>query len=36
VSEYRVEPEGGHFMVDEQPTVVAEKTLAHLRALPIG
>ncbi|MFC1641584.1 alpha/beta fold hydrolase [Myxococcota bacterium] len=33
---YRVvQPEGGHFIVDEQPQVVAEETLAHLRAYPI-
>jgi pimeloyl-ACP methyl ester carboxylesterase len=33
---YRVaQPEGGHFIVDEQPEVVAEETLAHLRAYPI-
>jgi len=33
---YRVvEPDGGHFIVDEQPQVVAEETLAHLRAHPI-
>ena len=30
-----VKPEGGHFIVDEQPKVVAEETLAHLRAHPI-
>ncbi len=35
--DYRVvEPDGGHFIVDEQPQVVAEETLAHLRAYPIG
>jgi pimeloyl-ACP methyl ester carboxylesterase len=34
--EYRVvEPEGGHFIVDEQPKLVAEETLAFLRAHPI-
>jgi pimeloyl-ACP methyl ester carboxylesterase len=34
--EYRVfEPEGGHFIVDEQPALVAQETLAHLRAHPI-
>ncbi len=33
---YRVvQPDGGHFIVDEQPKVVAEETLAHLRAHPI-
>jgi pimeloyl-ACP methyl ester carboxylesterase len=33
---YRLErPEGGHFIVDEQPDVVAEEILAHLRAYPI-
>jgi pimeloyl-ACP methyl ester carboxylesterase len=33
---YRVvELEGGHFIVDEQPKIVAEETLAHLRAHPI-
>lgn len=33
---YRVvQPDGGHFIVDEQPTVVAEETLAHLQANPI-
>jgi len=33
---YRVvEPDGGHFIVDEQPKVVAEETLAHLQAHPI-
>lgn len=30
-----VRPDGGHFIVDEQPKVVAEETLAHLRAHPI-
>jgi pimeloyl-ACP methyl ester carboxylesterase len=34
--EYRVaELEGGHFIVDEQPQLVAEETLAHLLAHPI-
>ena len=33
---YRVvELDGGHFIVDEQPKLVAEETLAHLRAHPI-
>jgi pimeloyl-ACP methyl ester carboxylesterase len=33
---YRVvRPEGGHFIVDEQPEVVAEETLAHLQAYRI-
>lgn len=33
---YRVvRPTGGHFIVDEQPKVVADETLAHLRAYPI-
>ncbi len=33
---YRVaQPEGAHFIVDEQPEVVAEETLAHLQAYPI-
>ena len=33
---YRLfEPDGGHFIVDERPKVVAEETLAHLRAHPI-
>ncbi|MBN2193555.1 MAG: alpha/beta fold hydrolase [Polyangiaceae bacterium] len=33
---YRVvQPDGSHFIVDEQPRVVAEETLAHLRAHPI-
>ena len=33
---YRVErPVGGHFIVDEQPEVVAEETLVHLQAYPI-
>jgi pimeloyl-ACP methyl ester carboxylesterase len=33
---YRVvRPAGGHFIVDEQPKVVAEETLAHLRAYPM-
>ena len=32
---YRVvQPDGGHFIVDEQPKIVAEETLAHLRAHP--
>ena len=36
IGEYRVaEPDGGHFIVDEQPRQVAEETLAHLRAHPI-
>ncbi|MGC4070584.1 MAG: alpha/beta hydrolase [Polyangiaceae bacterium] len=30
-----VRPTGGHFIVDEQPDVVAVETLAHLRANPI-
>lgn len=30
-----VRPSGGHFIVDEQPKVVAEETLAHLRAHPM-
>ena len=30
-----VRPTGGHFIVDEQPKVVAEATLAHLRAHPM-
>jgi pimeloyl-ACP methyl ester carboxylesterase len=34
--DYRVaELDGGHFIVDEQPQLVAEETLAHLRAHPI-
>lgn len=34
--EYRVvEPEGGHFIVAEQPQLVAQETLAFLRAHPI-
>ncbi len=34
--DYRVvEPEGGHFIVDQQPKVVAEETLAHIRRHPI-
>ena len=34
--DYRVvQPDGGHFIVDEKPQVVAEETLAHLRAHPI-
>jgi pimeloyl-ACP methyl ester carboxylesterase len=33
---YRVvQPEGAHFIVDEQPKTVADETLAHLRAYPI-
>ncbi len=33
---YRVvRPSGGHFIVDEQPKVVADETLAHLRAYPL-
>jgi pimeloyl-ACP methyl ester carboxylesterase len=33
---YRVvQPKGGHFIVDEQPKVVADETLAHLQAYPI-
>jgi len=33
---YRVvQPDGGHFMVDEQPKLVAEETLAHLGVHPI-
>ncbi len=33
---YRVvRPDGGHFIVDEQPEVVAEETLAHLQTHPI-
>jgi pimeloyl-ACP methyl ester carboxylesterase len=33
---YRVvKPDGGHFIVDECPEVVADETLAHLRAHPI-
>jgi pimeloyl-ACP methyl ester carboxylesterase len=33
---YRVvKPDGGHFIVDEKPEVVAKETLAHLRAHPI-
>jgi len=32
---YRVvQPDGGHFIVDEQPEVVAKEALAHLRAFP--
>jgi pimeloyl-ACP methyl ester carboxylesterase len=30
-----VQPSGGHFIVDEQPKVVADETLAHLQAYPI-
>jgi hypothetical protein len=34
--EYRVAAlEGTHFIVDDQPELVAEETLAHLRAHPI-
>jgi pimeloyl-ACP methyl ester carboxylesterase len=34
--EYRVaELDGGHFIVDDQPRLIAEETLAHLRAHPI-
>ena len=34
--DYRVvQPDGGHFIVDEQPKIMAEETLAHLRAHPI-
>ncbi len=33
---YRVvQPNGGHFIVDEMPEVVAKETLAHLQANPI-
>ena len=33
---YRVvKPDGGHFIVDEQPKVVAEETPAHFRAHPL-
>jgi pimeloyl-ACP methyl ester carboxylesterase len=33
---YRVvKPDGGHFIVDEQPKLVAEETLTHLQAHPI-
>ena len=33
---YRVvQPDAGHFIVDEKPKVVAEETLAHLKAHPI-
>ena len=33
---YRVvQPDGAHFIVDEQPQVVAEETLAQLRAYPM-
>jgi pimeloyl-ACP methyl ester carboxylesterase len=28
-------PDGGHFIVDEQPKIVADETLAHLKAHPI-
>ena len=31
-----VQPEGDHFIVDEQPQVVPEETLAQLRASPVG
>ncbi len=30
-----LQPEGGHFIVDEQPQVVADAILAHLKAFPI-
>ena len=30
-----VQPKGGHFIVDDQPTAVANETLAHLRANPM-
>jgi len=30
-----VQPKGAHFIVDEQPQVVADETLAHLRAYPL-
>jgi pimeloyl-ACP methyl ester carboxylesterase len=30
-----VQPTGAHFIVDEQPKVVADETLAHLQAYPI-
>jgi hypothetical protein len=37
VGEYRVaEVDGRHFIVDEQPRLVAEETLAHLRAHPVS
>jgi pimeloyl-ACP methyl ester carboxylesterase len=33
---YRVvRPDGGHFIVDEQPQVVADETLRHLRTHPL-
>jgi pimeloyl-ACP methyl ester carboxylesterase len=33
---YRVvQPDGAHFIVDEQPKAVADETLAHLRAYPM-
>ena len=33
---YRVvQPDGAHFIVDEQPKIVADETLAQLRAYPI-
>ncbi|MBN2716256.1 MAG: alpha/beta hydrolase, partial [Deltaproteobacteria bacterium] len=36
IGPYRVvRPEGGHFIVDEQPQVVADEIMAHLRAYPI-
>jgi pimeloyl-ACP methyl ester carboxylesterase len=30
-----IRPQGGHFIVDEQPQAVAEAVLAHLKANPI-
>jgi hypothetical protein len=30
-----VQPTGAHFIVDEQPKVVADEALAHLQAFPI-
>jgi surfactin synthase thioesterase subunit len=34
--DYRfVQPDGGHFILDDQPVQVAEEILAHLRAHPI-
>jgi hypothetical protein len=30
-----VRPDGGHFIVDEQPKVVADEILAHLRECPL-
>ena len=34
--DYRVvRPQGGHFIVDEQPQQVAEEVLAHLQEHPI-